>query len=152
MFSRNTIRRIALGRSPLARLIRIKKVGRLGICIWPRWRPVTLAAIKRYPEFLRNEEVAELQLLAGQPSAKISDIRSHVYTYVKDGLYERGDAGAFRATAKAAQAMGIPLGSSNDDGRTGSSQGEPGSGQPRLGLNDLESVEAVDAARKAGGT
>jgi hypothetical protein len=36
--------------------------------------------------------------------------------------------------------------------RTGSSKEEPGRGQPRLGIDNLKSAEAVDAARKAGGT
>jgi hypothetical protein len=120
--------------------------------VGPRWRPVIKAAVERYPDFLKNEDVREIQMQANQEPGSPNEIRSHVFTYVRDGLYERGASGAFRATAKAAQAVEIPLGGESSSADSNSPQGEPGFGQPRLGLNDLESVEAVEAARKAGGT
>jgi hypothetical protein len=87
--------------------------GTKGSRIGPRWRPVALAAILRYPEFIQNEQVPEIQQRAEQKPASLPEIRSHVYTYVRDGFYERGDgSGTFRATPQAAEAMGVSLGGS----------------------------------------
>jgi hypothetical protein len=118
----------------------------------PRWACVVAEAIKRYPAEIGTSEVPDIQKKAGQPEASGNQIRSHFWSGVESHLYERASYGTIRATQHAAEVLEIPLGSRPHLAALESPEGEPGSGQPRLGLNDLESGEAVDAARKAGGT
>ena len=113
-----------------------------------RWKCVTIAAVERFPEIVKNADVPIIQQAAGQEPANKENVRSHVHIFAKAGLYEKVAYGCFRATQQAADLIGIPLG----EAKSSSPKGEPGSGQPRFDLNNLESVEAVDAARKAGGT
>lgn len=74
-----------------------------------RWRPVVLTAIERFPDPIRNEEIGRIQQESGQQPATATQIRSHVHTYSRSGLYEKLGAGSFRATPKAATAMGMTL-------------------------------------------
>ena len=86
-------------------------------------------------------------------SGKRQGIKSdHTSVGVESGLYERASYGTVRATPRAAEVLGIPLGSPSESGRYGLPGRGAGVGQPRLDLNHSESVEAVDAARKVGGT
>lgn len=110
-----------------------------------RWKCVTRIAVARFPQTVQNDDVVAIQLAAGEEAASREAIRSHVWTFTRTGLYEKVGRGTFRATQNAADLIGLPLG---HVASSGSPQGEPGSGQPRLDLNNLESVEAVDAARK----
>lgn len=118
----------------------------------PRWACVVGTAVKRHPAEIGTADVPNIQRTAGQREASGNQIRSHFWSGVESGLYERASYGTVRATPRAAEVLGIPLGSPSSPADTGSPEGEPGSGQPRLDLNHSESVEAVDAARKVGGT
>jgi hypothetical protein len=124
------------------------KRGTAGANMSDKWKCVLIASVKLHPASVRNDDVPEIQRSAGQSPANQEGIRSHVSTFKSQGLYEKTGIGAFRATQKAADLVGLRLGA----GASESPQGEPGFGQPRLDINHQESVEAVDAARKAGGT
>jgi hypothetical protein len=76
----------------------------------PRWAAVVRAAVQRYPQPVRNDEVAQIQRAAGQQPADSNGIRSHVWVSTQAGLYEKLSAGTFRATPTAAVALGLRLG------------------------------------------
>lgn len=77
----------------------------------PRWSSVLRAAIVAHPRPLTNDEVKRVQIAANQDPGTSSQIRAHVWSGAKAGLYEKVGRGRFRATQAAAVALGIPLGS-----------------------------------------
>ena len=117
--------------------------------LYPRWACVLKAAVERYPNSITNDEVPRIQQAAGETPSSMEGVRSHVSTQAKAGRYEKVGRGMFRATQAGANVIGIPLGNAAP---SSPDEGEPGCGPPRLDINNQGSVEAVDAARKAGGT
>jgi hypothetical protein len=75
-----------------------------------RWRVVLEEAVKRYPETVHNDEIADIQRRHGEGAADRTNVRSHLWAWEKKGLYERVAPGTYRATEKAAAVVGIPLG------------------------------------------
>jgi 1-aminocyclopropane-1-carboxylate deaminase/D-cysteine desulfhydrase-like pyridoxal-dependent ACC family enzyme len=88
-----------------------------------RWAPVLRAAVERYPAALKNDDVPEIQRAAGQEPGDRNQIRSHVWTTAHAGLYEKLNAGSFRATQAAADSIGIPLGSAAEHALTTGQRG-----------------------------
>jgi hypothetical protein len=82
----------------------------------PRWLPVLKVAVERFPNSIQFEEVPDIQRAAGQLPSDTNNIRSHVWTQSNAGLYEKTGSGSFRATEKAAEAIGLPLQKIPDDG------------------------------------
>lgn len=91
-----------------------------------KWRAVMRAAVERFPEGVKNEEVPDIQRAAGEEPADNTGVRSHVSTATKAGLYEKLGPGVFRATQKAAAGLGMTLGSAS---REESKAAEPESGE-----------------------
>ncbi len=74
------------------------------------WQVVLRAAVERYPEVVKNSEVGTIQRSAGHDPSRSMNIRTHLHKLREEGLYERVDRGAVRATQAAAELLGIPLG------------------------------------------
>jgi hypothetical protein len=90
---------------------RQRSSGRKGSRLSARWAPVLRAAVERYPDALTNDDVPGIQTAAGQEPGDRNQIRSHVWSTAQAGFYEKLNAGSFRATQAAANAIGVPLGS-----------------------------------------
>lgn len=80
------------------------------------WLAVLHEAVRRYPKAVRYIEVGTIQRSAGHDPSPSTNIRSHIFKLVAEGLYERADRGKVRATAKAAALLGIPLGAQTATG------------------------------------
>jgi hypothetical protein len=76
------------------------------------WRVVLRVAVERFPASVSYPDVGTIQRSAGHDPSPYPNIRSHFQKLVAEGLYERADRGRVRATEKAAQFLGIPLGKS----------------------------------------
>jgi hypothetical protein len=81
-----------------------------GTRLSPRWRCVMAEAVRRSPRPVSHYDVASIQEAAGQDRASKEQIRSHVWQFAKDGLYEKRGPGSFVATERAATALGLVLG------------------------------------------
>jgi hypothetical protein len=78
------------------------------------WRAVLRVAVERFPASVSYPDVGEIQRSAGHDPSPYTNIRSHFQKLVAEGLYERADRGRVRATEKASQFLGIPLGKTNN--------------------------------------
>ncbi len=75
-----------------------------------RWACVVRAAVQRFPNAIKNDDAPEIQIAAGQTPGSREQVRTHVWVSTRDGLYEKINKGAFRATAKAAEIFNMSLG------------------------------------------
>ena len=96
-----------------------------GTRLSPRWMPVLKAAVQQFPNAIEFEEVPDIQRGAGQLPSDTNNIRSHVWTQSNAGMYEKQGSGSFRATEKAAEAIGLPLGASNSHDEVTADSGAP---------------------------
>jgi hypothetical protein len=90
----------------------------------PRWLPILKAAVQRFPNGIGFDQVRDIQRAAGQTPADTNNIRSHVWTMSKNEFYEKLGSGSFRATQKAADAIGLTLGYSTDNHEITNSESE----------------------------
>lgn len=77
------------------------------------WQAVIRGAVERYPNAVTNGEVPGIMRAAGYDPVKQEAIRSHIWSGARAGLYEKLGQGCFRATQKAADLIGLKLGSDN---------------------------------------
>jgi hypothetical protein len=92
------------------------------------WRVVLRAAVERFPEGIKTQEVPEIQRAAGHDASPAPNVRSHFHKLRHEGLYEEAGWGTVRATKAAAELLGIPLGNTKQN--TGTPNGQSLFGEP----------------------
>lgn len=80
----------------------------------PMWQAVLKETVIVYPSSMDYDDIERVHLRDGYEPANRDRRRSHVWAMVQAGLYERSGYGTFRATQKAANVVGVPLGVSKD--------------------------------------
>jgi hypothetical protein len=78
------------------------------------WKVVLREAVERHPAMLKIREVPTIQRAAGYEPSPRTNTRTHFHKLRQEGLYERADLGAVRATKAAAELLGVPLGRGSD--------------------------------------